>query len=213
LGAFAGSFFAVFFRDRLHARIFSAVVVKVDGFFFQQINHAGKSGLLANRNLHRERIRAKPALNAINGARIRRAHAVHLVGETNPGNLVAVRLTPDGLALGFHALHGIKNNHAAVEHAQRALNFGGEIDVPGGVDQINAVALPLRGDRGGHNRDAAFAFLSHPVGDSGAVIHVAQAVGLAGIVKNPLGSRCFTSVNMGNNANITILLERKIFHQ
>jgi len=85
--------------------------------------------------------------------------------------------------------------------------------VTGGVDQVEAVALPFRRYRGGDNGDAAFTFLGHPVGDGGAVIHIAKAVGFAGIKQNPLGRGCFTSVNMGNYADITVAFERIFGHR
>ena len=65
------------------------------------------------------------------------ADAVHLVDEADPGNLVLGRLPPDGLALGLDPLDGREDDDRAVEHAQRPLDLGREVDVAGGVDDVD----------------------------------------------------------------------------
>ena len=56
--------------------------------------------------------------------------------------MVAVGLPPDGFALGLDPFHGAEHDDRAVKHAQAAFDFGGEVDVPGRVDQVDrAVAL------------------------------------------------------------------------
>ena len=58
-----------------------------------------------------------------------RAHAVHLVDEANARHAVFVGLTPNGFRLRLHAGDGIEHRAGAVQHAQAALDFSGEIDV------------------------------------------------------------------------------------
>src|SRR3546814_7060119 len=77
-----------------------------------------------------------------------------------------------------------------VEDAQAALDLDGEIDVSGGVDDIQAVlgtialiGLPQTGGRRGRDRDAAFLFLLHPVHRRGAVMDFADLVRLAGVIE------------------------------
>src|SRR5699024_3199086 len=69
------------------------------------------------------------------------AHRVHLVDIDHAGNLVLVRLTPDGLALGFNAALGRQNGDRAVQDAQAALNLNGKVNVAGGVNDVDAVAV------------------------------------------------------------------------
>ncbi len=69
-----------------------------------------------------------------------RADAVHLVDEGDPRDAVLVRLPPDRLGLGLHAGHGVEDRDRAVEDAQRALDLGREIHVPGSVDDIDRAA-------------------------------------------------------------------------
>ena len=83
----------------------------------------------------------------------------------------------------------------------------------GSIDNINEMVFPFSRYSCGNNGDTAFTFLGHPVGNGCAVIDVAQTVGFAGIKQNPLGGGSFTSIDMGDNANISIALERKVSHR
>ena len=55
------------------------------------------------------------------------------------GHAVALGLTPHGLGLRLHASNGVEHSHGAVEDAQGALDLGGEVNVAGGVDDLEAV--------------------------------------------------------------------------
>ena len=72
------------------------------------------------------------------------ADAVHLVDEAEPGDVVLGRLPPDGLALGLDPLDGREDHDRAVEHAERPLDLGGEVDVAGGVDDVDRDRLARR---------------------------------------------------------------------
>ncbi len=75
---------------------------------------------------------------------------------------------------------------------------------------MNIELIPLPFGRNGRRNDGdtAFAFLNHPVGNGCAIIDGTNAMRFTGIEHNTLGSCCLTSVNVGNNPNISILLER-----
>ncbi len=65
------------------------------------------------------------------------AGTIHLVDKREPRHVIFVRLAPNRLRLRLHAVDGVKNRDRAVEHAQRALDFHGEIDVARSVDNID----------------------------------------------------------------------------
>ena len=67
------------------------------------------------------------------------ADAVHLVHEADARHAVLVRLAPHRLRLGLDARHRIEHRDRAIEHAQRPLDFDGEVDVARGVDDVDAV--------------------------------------------------------------------------
>src|SRR4029079_11536804 len=87
------------------------------------------------------------------------AGLVHLVGEDDARNLVLVALAPDGLGLRLDALVGIEHAYGAVEPARRPLDFDGEVDVAGSVDDVKPLAVPERGGGSGGDRDAALLLL------------------------------------------------------
>ena len=72
------------------------------------------------------------------------ADAVHLVDEADAGHAVLVGLAPHRLGLGLDAGDAVEHGDGAVEHAQRALDLDGEVDVAGRVDDVDAVVVPVR---------------------------------------------------------------------
>src|SRR5438105_2656894 len=77
----------------------------------------------------------------------------------------------------------------------------------GRVDNVNLVAFPETSNRGSHNSDTPLAFLGHPVSGRLALVHGANLVFQPRAVQDALSCRGLTSVNMGNNAQVT-----NIFH-
>jgi hypothetical protein len=68
------------------------------------------------------------------------AGAVHLVDEADARHAVLVGLAPHGLGLRLDAGDPVEHRDRAVEHAQRALHLDGEVDVAGGVDDVDLVS-------------------------------------------------------------------------
>ena len=135
------------------------------------------------------------------------AGLIHLVGEDDARNLVLVTLTPDGFGLRLDALVGVEHAYGAVEHAQGALDFDGEVDVAGGVDDVQTLAVPERGGSGRRNGDAALLLLLHPVHRRGTFVHFADLVALAGVIKDALGRRGLAGVDMRHDTEITVILD------
>ena len=67
------------------------------------------------------------------------AGAVHLVDEADARHVVLVGLAPHRLGLRLDAGDAVEHGDGAVEHAQRALDLDGEVDVAGRVDDVDAV--------------------------------------------------------------------------
>ena len=111
-------------------------------------------------------------------------------------------MAPDGFGLRLDAVFGVEDGDGAVKDAEGALDFDGEVDVPRGVNDVEAVAFPeaSRGGRG--DRDAAFLFLGHPVHRGGAFVDFADFVGAARVVEDTLGSRGFARVDVGHDADV-----------
>ena len=103
--------------------------------------------------------------------------------------------------------HGVKDRDRAVEHAQRALDLDGEVDVARGVDDVDAVAVPVAGGRGRGDGDAALLLLDHPVHGRGALVDLADLVVLAGVEEDALGGRGLARVDVGHDADVANFVE------
>ena len=113
-----------------------------DLLHLDQVNHSLEVLLGADGDLDQQRIGPQVRDNHVAGPEVVGAHAVHLVDEADPRNAVLVGLAPDGLGLRLHAGHGIEDSDSAIKHAQRTLDLEREVDVPRGVDDVDAVSLP-----------------------------------------------------------------------
>ena len=137
------------------------------------------------------------------------ADAIHLVDEADPRHAVFVGLAPHRFRLRLDPGDRVEHRDRAVEHAQAALDLDREIHVARRVDDVDPVVEPKAGRRGRSDRDAAFLLLLHPVHRRGAFVHLADFVGAARIVENPLGGRRFTGIDVRHDADIAIPLERR----
>ena len=112
-----------------------------------QVDDADEVVLGADRQLHDERLRAEAVDDGVDGEVEVGAELVHLVDEADARDVVLVGLTPDGLGLGLDAFFAVEHGDGAVEDAQRALHLDREVDVAGGVDDVDLVVVPEAGRR------------------------------------------------------------------
>ena len=125
-----------------------------------------------------------------------------LLTKAMRGTPVLVGLAPDGFRLGLDAADGAEDSDGAVEHPQAALDLDGEIDVPGGVDQVDAVLAPETGGGGRGDRDAALLLLLHVVHGRGPVVHLAHPVGDTGVEEDALGRGGLPGVDVRHDPDV-----------
>jgi hypothetical protein len=172
-----------------------------------KVDHALEVVLGADRDLHRQRARAEALPDHVHAAREVGAAAVHLVDVADARHAVVVGETPVGLGLRLDTGDTVKHHHGAVQHAQRAIHLDGEIDVPGGVDQVDLLAAPEAGDRGALDRDAALLFLLQIVrGRRGlqilGVMDVDDRVLASRVIQDALRRRRFAGIDVGDDADV-----------
>ena len=177
-----------------------------------QVDDALEVVLGADRQLHDDGLRAEARLDHLDRAVEIGADLVHLVAEDHARHVVLVGLAPDGLGLRLDAGIGVEQRDGAVEHAQRTLDLDGEVDVAGGVDDVEAAhlavaALPEGRGRGRRDGDAALLLLLHPVHGGGAVMDFADLVRLAGVIEDALGGRGLAGVDMRHDAEIAVVFD------
>ena len=141
-------------------------------------------------------------LHGVDGVEEVGANAVILVDERDAGDAVRGGLTPDGLGLRLDAGDGVEDRHGTVEDAKAPLDLGREVDVARGVDDLDDVVLPeARGGRGGDGH-AALLLLDHPVHGGGAVVNLADLVGLARVVEDALRRGGLAGIDVGHDADV-----------
>ena len=155
--------------------------------------------------LDRQRVGAEALLDGAHGEVEVRADLVHLVDEADARDVVLVGLTPDLLGLRLDALLAVEDGDGAVEHAQAALHLDGEVDVPGGVDDVDLVAVPEAGGGGGGDGDTPLLLLLHPVHRGGAVVHLTDLVADTGVVEDALGRRRLAGIDVRHDADVADL--------
>ena len=140
-----------------------------------------------------------------------RAHAIHLIDERDARHAILIGLAPHGFGLRLHAGHRVKHRNRAVQHAQRALDFHGEVHVARCVDNIDTRALakarPESGGRRGGDGDAPLALLLHPVHGGRAVVHLADLVRHAGIKQDAFGRGGLAGVDVRHDPDVARILE------
>ncbi|MNO87954.1 hypothetical protein D3C76_793880 [compost metagenome] len=142
------------------------------------------------------------------------ALAVHLVHIGQTRHCVLVGLAPDRLGLRLDAVGAAEHHHRAIQHTQRTLHLDGEIDVPGGIDDVQPVFLVLLGGaqperRGGRrgDGDAALLLLHHPVHGRRPVVDFAHLVVDPGVEKDALGGGGLACIHMRDDTDIAVELD------
>ena len=177
------------------------------GVHLDQVDDALEFALRADRQLDRDDVRAKALLHRAHGEVEVRADLVHLVDEADARYVVLVGLAPDLLGLRLDTLLAVEHGNGTVEHAKAALHLDGEVDVPGGVDQVDLVVFPeCRGGSRGDG-DAPLLLLLHPVHGGGAVVHLTDLVADTGVVEDALGRRGLTGIDVCHDADVADLVQ------
>jgi hypothetical protein len=121
----------------------------------------------------------------------------------------------------LHPGNTTEHRHRTVQHPHGAFHFGGEINVPGGIDDINAVGdagvgleeailflRPIAGRGGRGDRDSPLPLLFHPIRDGIAVIHVAHPVDEPRVVKNALSGGRLPGIDVRGDPDVTGIPQR-----
>jgi len=181
------------------------------GVHFDKIDDTLESIFLTDGNFDGNGVGVEPLPHHAYGSVEVSAVDIHFIDVGNTGNLILVRLTPYGFGLRFDAALCAERCNRAVEYAQRALYFYGEVNVSRGVDDVYSALLalgltasrPVAGGSGGSNCNSALLFLYHPVHGCGTVVRFADFVIYTGVVQNTFGSGGFSGVDVRHNTDVS----------
>ena len=176
----------------------------------EEVDHAAELALGADGKLRDRHVGVEAVLDHVETAVEVGTDAVHLVDEAHARHVVLVGLSPHGLGLRLHPGDGVEHRDRAVEDAQRSLHLDGEVDVAGRVDDVDPGVAPLAGGCSRRDRDAALLLLDHPVHDCGTLVHLADLVGLAGVVEDPLGRGGLARVDVRHDPDVPHPRERNL---
>ena len=129
---------------------------------------------------------------------------VGLVEDRDHADVVGGRQESVGDGLGLHALGGIDDKQGAFARGEGAGNFVGEVDVAGGVDEVEFVGFPVargvgHGDGMGLDGDAALALEVHVVEQLVALVALGDG---AGQLEEAVGQGGFSVVDVRDDAEV-----------
>src|SRR5204862_546673 len=141
---------------------------------------------------------------------------IFFINKLDPRDAIFISLAPNGFRLRLDTGNSVKHRYRAVQHAQTALNFHREIDVTRSVDNIDliivAVALPETRRRSAGDCDTALLLLFHPIHDGRALVHLANLVRDARVIKDTFRSGGLTGIDVRHDADIPELVEVVLSH-
>ncbi len=192
-------------RNGLFADLLAVVAVEIHRFFADQVNHAFEVLFQTNRKLRQHGIAAEFGTELLNHLLGVSTGTVHLVDERQTGHAIAAHLPIDGQRLSLHPSNGAKDENGPIQDAEAALNFDGEVDVAGSVDQVDVVAVPCHRGRRTGNRDSAFPLQIHVIhgGTGPAALHFLHAVNTARVVQHSLAESGLPGIDVGRNPDVT----------
>ncbi|CSH48775.1 Uncharacterised protein [Shigella sonnei] len=186
-------------------------VVPVDSFHFHQVNNTGEMFFSTNRQLQRNRVRAQTGFDLVNNFQEVRTHAVHFVNERNARNFIFVCLTPYGFRLRLNTTNCAVNHYRTIENTHGTFYFDCEVNVPRGVDDVDAMRLillshtrPECSSRSGSDGNTTFLLLLHPVHGCSAVMNFTDFMVYTGVEQNTFGSSGFTGVDVRTDTDVTV---------
>ena len=89
--------------------------------------------------------------------------AIDLIDDDNGFQVILKRFAQNETGLGLRTVMRVDNEQNAIDHFHDAFDFTAEIGMPGGVDNVDAVIIPLKSGILRANRDSFFAFEVHRI--------------------------------------------------
>jgi len=183
---------------------FALFSLEVERLHCDQVDHALELFAHANRNLQQHGVVVELFFDLADDLVGIGAGAVHLVDERQTRHVISLHLAVDGNRLRLDTAHRAKHQDSAVEHAEAAFHFDGEVDVARGVDQVYGVILPgnARGRAG--DGDSPLPLQVHVIhrGTALAATNFLDAVDPPCVEEDSLAEGRFPRVDVGRYSDV-----------
>ena len=188
--------------DVLDTHVLAHIVIIDVRLHLDQIDDTAEGILAANGELDRHGVAVQTIFHHLHNMVEVGAHDVHLIDVRHARDAILFCLTPHGLGLRLNAALGTEDRHRAVEHTQGALNLNREVHVTGSVDDVDTMSLPEAGRSSRSNGNTSLLLLRHPVHRCSTVMRLADLMIHARIIKNTLGGRSLTGIDVRHDADV-----------
>ena len=190
-------------------RVGHTAVVEVGGVG-EQIRDATKLGLRADRQLQRRDASAEPFTQLVESSFEAGSLPVELVDEDHPRHAEPGGQPPDRLGLHLHSIDRAHHEHGQVDDLQRRGDVAQEVGIPGGVDEVHLVAVPLEGHHRERQRLAPLLLLRIVVADRRAILHTTEALDGTRAVEQRFGEGGLSRTPVTDESDVADLLRRHV---
>ena len=199
-------------RNFFLADVLAFIVVVDLRLHLHKVDDAAEIIFSADGQLNRNCVGVQTLLHHVHHAEEVRAGDVHLVHIRHARNMIGFGLLPHGFGLGLNAALSAEDAHSAVQHAQGTFNLNGEVNVTGGVDNVNTIGAilvvgvagvaPAAGGGGGGDGDTTLLLLHHPVHGGRALMGFTDAVHTTGVEQNTFRGGRLAGVDVRHDTNV-----------
>jgi len=186
----------------------SVGAIEVDRLHLDEVDDPVEVGFEPDGQLEQNGVEAELFAELVHDAQGVGPGSVALVDERQAGDPVAPHLSVDGDGLGLDAGDGAQHEDGTIEDPQGAFDFDGEVDVSGGVDDVDVVSFPDAVGSGGLDGDPTLSFELHGIHFRAHVVlslHLVNRVDSLGVEEDSLGESGLSRVDVGTDPNISYL--------
>src|SRR5215467_13865322 len=130
------------------------------------------------------------------------AAAIDLVDEDDRGDAQPPQCPEQYLRLRLNPFYGGDQQDSAVQNAEGALDFGEEVGMSGGIDEVDFQGAHAKGDNRGLDRDAPSLLKLQGVGLGSALIYPAGFADNVRFIQDSLGQARLSRVYVRDDTDI-----------
>ena len=181
----------------------SFLLVERKGFHRGQINDAAESVFGSDRQREEGDLSAEAIPNACDRLFKVRPFTVHPAHKQQTGKMEFIGILPDLFRLELDAGDGIDKNHRPIHNSETTLRIKGKIGITRGVDDIDAVFVPIDVACGCTDGDVSLLLFRFVVQGGSSVVHAPRAVRLARQVEKRFAQGGFSRSPVSDDSQIS----------